>query len=412
MRLSSDLPPIPARGHDAAFAAAQATLAPAMRAWPRPRDLTPALRAAARMGLDPVAPGYPSIAVVGSKGKGSTTLAASAALAGLGLRVGTVTSPALVSQRERIRVDGAPISTADYVRAARRVHGPVREVLEQDPDAVIPHLGGMHFLAALSHFEQAGVDAAVFEASMGGRQDEVALLRAPVLVVTALLAEHLGVLGDDVAQIAAEKLGALSSRTQVVVTLEQPDPCARAVLERACAGVRLVTVERAPRRTGHRLTDLNLELGRVAARELARVAGLPEQPVELPHSLRLPGRCELLSATLMVDTAIAPDAVGEAVSAYRARVGCTPRVLACFPRSKDAPGCLRVLSELGVDVVGVRLPAGAAEHLQPDPAQHGRVEVVELSQLDLTAEPTLAVGTVSFVTAVMTQMGAGPVPAW
>src|SRR5690625_5048772 len=57
------------------------------------------------LGYAPDDVGHSTLGVVGSKGKGTAAAYASAALAGLGHRVGTVMSPGVISNADRIRID-------------------------------------------------------------------------------------------------------------------------------------------------------------------------------------------------------------------------------------------------------------------------------------------------------------------
>ena len=65
--------------------------------------------------------GLACVHVAGSKGKGSTTLAAEALLRARGLRVGAFTSPHLSSWLERFRVGGTPVAEAELLAALRRI---------------------------------------------------------------------------------------------------------------------------------------------------------------------------------------------------------------------------------------------------------------------------------------------------
>src|SRR5512146_3546945 len=59
----------------------------------------------------------PVIHITGTNGKTSTARMTDALLRGRGLRTGRFTSPHLVSIRERIVVDGAPVSAERFVEA-------------------------------------------------------------------------------------------------------------------------------------------------------------------------------------------------------------------------------------------------------------------------------------------------------
>lgn len=377
------------------------------------RTLDPAADAIARLGLDVTTLGYPTITVVGSKGKGTATLAASAALHAAGLRVGTVTSPSFVQRTERIRVAGTALSAGEYVACAAHVQHAMTDTITVNPNWVVPHLGGMHFLAALHHFHTAHLDAAVFEASMGGRQDEVSLLPSQVVIVTELFEEHLGILGDNVYEIATEKLGAVTSATRVVITVEQSEQALAAFEDTGVnARTRVVVVKRGS--YGHHrnpIIDRNVELGRVAAQELLTLTGRTDTPA-VPDGLSLPGRCSTVADRAMVDCAVNAAGVRAALEEYRAQYGHLPTVaLTCFPTSKDDQGCLDALAEAGVPVVGVDLPA-LREHLRPNRDMYAPWPVVDIEDMDLPDGNWLALGTVSFIAAVLTRSGANLTQLW
>ena len=58
---------------------------------------------------------YRAVHIAGTKGKGSTTAMIESILRAAGYRTGMYTSPHLHTFRERIRLDGEPISEADVV---------------------------------------------------------------------------------------------------------------------------------------------------------------------------------------------------------------------------------------------------------------------------------------------------------
>src|SRR5262245_18985889 len=63
---------------------------------------------------------FRSIHVVGSNGKTSTARFIAAILANHGLRTGCYTSPHLCSFRERIQIDGRPVSDDEFALAIQR----------------------------------------------------------------------------------------------------------------------------------------------------------------------------------------------------------------------------------------------------------------------------------------------------
>ena len=149
---------------------------------------------------------YPSIHVVGTNGKSTTTRMIAALLRAKGLRVGAYTSPHVSGWHERLDTD-----PDGFERAVARVR-PAAE-----------RLGATQFetltAAALKEFE--GSDAAVVEAGLGGRLDATNVLRAPVVVLTNVGLEHTDVLGETREEIAREKLAV--ARDGATVVLCEPE---------------------------------------------------------------------------------------------------------------------------------------------------------------------------------------------
>jgi dihydrofolate synthase/folylpolyglutamate synthase len=151
---------------------------------------------------------YPSIHVVGSNGKGTMTRTIEELLAADGLKVGAYLSPHVRSWSERIRVGG---EEADFERAVERVR----------PHADAATQFEVLTAAALAEFAEAGVDAAVVEAGLGGRWDATNVLDARVVVLTNVSLEHTDVLGDTREAIACEKLAV--AKPGAVVVLGEPE---------------------------------------------------------------------------------------------------------------------------------------------------------------------------------------------
>src|SRR5204862_5463755 len=126
---------------------------------------------------------YPSIHVVGTNGKTSTTLMAAALLRAAGLRVGATISPHVLGWAERIQVDGAP---ADLEAALARVR-PHAERLEATQFEAIT-------AAAFAEFGARDIAVAVVEAGLGGRLDATNVVDAPIVVLTSVARDHTEIL--------------------------------------------------------------------------------------------------------------------------------------------------------------------------------------------------------------------------
>jgi len=153
---------------------------------------------------------FPAAHVAGTNGKGSTCVLLDAVLAAAGLGVGRYTSPHLEDFSERVAVAGHPISNADLVREAARVHGAAAGM--DPPPTFFEAATAIAFL----HFADAAVDAAVVEVGMGGRLDATNVLTPRVSVITNVDLEHTKYLGATVAEVAGEKAGIVKPGVPVV----------------------------------------------------------------------------------------------------------------------------------------------------------------------------------------------------
>ena len=178
---------------------------------------------------------YPSLQVVGTNGKTSVTRMSAALLAEMGLRTGSFTSPHLVDVRERIAINGKPLSAAQFVAAWEDIAPYVDMVDQAAKQAGGPTLSYFELLTvlAIATFADAPVDVAVFEAGMGGRWDATNVVNSGVQVITPISIDHQQWLGEDLASIASEKAEVIKEKSIVVVMKQEPE--ALAVIEKVAA---------------------------------------------------------------------------------------------------------------------------------------------------------------------------------
>ena len=172
----------------------------------------------------------PVIHVTGTNGKTSTARMIDALLRSRGLRTGRFTSPHLVSIRERICVDGAPISPERFVSAYEEVIPYVALVDDRHPAAMsfFEVLTGMAFAI----FADTPVDVVVLEVGVGGRLDCTNVADGMVAVVTPISIDHTRLLGDTIEEIAGEKAGIIKPGATAVLA-QQPLAAAEVLLRRA-----------------------------------------------------------------------------------------------------------------------------------------------------------------------------------
>ncbi len=260
---------------------------------------------------------FPAIHVVGTNGKSSTTRLAAALLRAEGLRIGAYTSPHVGGWPERLDTDAA-----GFERAVARVRPAAQRVGATQFETLTA--------AALAEFADAGVDAAVVEAGLGGRLDATNVLRAPVVVLTNVGLEHTEQLGETREEIAAEKLAVVEKGAAVVLCQPEWQPLARS------SGAATTVL------TGRS----NLALAVAAAETFL---GRPVDP-SAADGVALPGRLERRSESPLEiwDGAHNLDGVGYALSRLPDR---RYTIVASILRGKDAAAMLAALAALGDTLV-------------------------------------------------------------
>jgi dihydrofolate synthase / folylpolyglutamate synthase len=250
---------------------------------------------------------YPSIHVVGTNGKSTTTRTIEETLLREGLVVGAYTSPHVTGWAERIRLRGQETALE-------------RTLLGVRPRATA--LGATQFealtAAALLAFAEAGVEAAAVEAGLGGRHDATNVLRSPVQVLTNVALEHTEVLGSTREAIAVEKLAVVQPGATVV--LGEPEWESLAIRN----GAARVLVE----------TAGNEALAGAAA------GAFLDRRVEPAH-VQLPGRLDRHGDDEIWDGAHTPEAVRH-IAPQLPPIG---SIVASVLADKDVDGVLRELAK-------------------------------------------------------------------
>jgi dihydrofolate synthase/folylpolyglutamate synthase len=156
----------------------------------------------------------PSIHIGGTNGKGSVSTLVAAALRESGWCVGLYTSPHLVSFRERVRVDGVPISEGAVAMWTERLVAPILERKATFFEATTA--------LAFADFAARGAEIAVVEVGLGGRLDSTNVVRPLVCGVTKIERDHMKYLGDTLELIASEKAGIAKPGVPFVVGEKDP----------------------------------------------------------------------------------------------------------------------------------------------------------------------------------------------
>ncbi|GAB2953318.1 folylpolyglutamate synthase/dihydrofolate synthase family protein [Micromonospora polyrhachis] len=172
---------------------------------------------------------YPAIHLTGTNGKTSTARMIDSLLRAFGLHTGRYTSPHLETVRERISLDGEPVSEERFVSTYREV-APLAELVDQKSTEPLTYFE-MTTALAFATFADAPVDVSVVEVGLGGAEDATNVLSAGVCVLTPIGLDHTEWLGDTVEDIALAKAGIIHPGATVVLAAQEEE-AARPILER------------------------------------------------------------------------------------------------------------------------------------------------------------------------------------
>ncbi|TQW07394.1 folylpolyglutamate synthase [Cordyceps javanica] len=355
------------------------------------------------------------IHVAGTKGKGSVCAFATSLLraayrqdhgdgeGGGGQRrrqrlVGTYTSPHLVSPRERIAIDGAPVSQAAFAAAfwelwerftaAAVAEGQPRELAEGPSSK--PFYFRFLTILAWHMFLQAGVRDVVMECGIGGEHDATNVLPPEAVsaaVVSRLGVDHVAMLGDTVEQIAWHKAGIFKRGVTAFTSDERGErPAVLDVLRRRAAerGARLVEVDEAAvrawggvesalrgdfQRSNQALAVLAVQqhLGTrdEAAGTAEALARLPRDTIRGLREATLRGRCEVVrdaahGVEWLLDGAHTRDSIEQVarwLAQSRRSAAGGPVTLVFNQQERDAPA---LLAHLLADTAATKAAAPAS----------------------------------------------------
>lgn len=153
------------------------------------------------------------IHVAGTNGKGSSSHMLASVLQQAGYKVGLYTSPHLLDFRERIKINGKLIAKTEVVKFVEQY----KTAFEKIEPSFFEWTVGLAFY----YFAQQEVDVAVIEVGLGGRLDSTNVINPVACLITNIGYDHQALLGDSLAQIAAEKAGIIKFKTPVIISQTQ-----------------------------------------------------------------------------------------------------------------------------------------------------------------------------------------------
>lgn len=170
-----------------------------------------------------------AIHISGTKGKGSTCALVDSILRQHGLKTGLFSSPHLASPRERIRLNGVPLSEEKFALYFSSVFNHLKDNCDSMP-AYFKFLTVMAFQVFLVE----KVDVAIVEVGIGGQYDCTNILRRPIVTaVTSLGFDHQNMLGDTIEKITWHKAGIFKPQVPALTIGEQPEAALSVLKQRA-----------------------------------------------------------------------------------------------------------------------------------------------------------------------------------
>lgn len=157
--------------------------------------------------------------IAGTSGKTSTAYYMAAMLQAAGKKTGLTVSPHIDSVTERVQINGRPLPERDFCTLLGEFLSIVQTAKQR------PTYFELLYAFALWVFERQGVDYAVVETGMGGLHDatNVVTQADKICVITDVGLDHMHILGNTLAEIAAQKAGIIHTGNHVFMYEQEPE---------------------------------------------------------------------------------------------------------------------------------------------------------------------------------------------
>ena len=304
----------------------------------------------------------PMIHVTGTNGKGSTIAFMRQLFQQHGLKVGTFTSPHIVSMHDRICINGQPISEQDLIRLGQSIQAMESQLLETHDQ--LSYFEIITLLAFL-YFHEQKVDLALIEVGIGGLLDTTNVITGEVAVITSVGLDHQETLGGSLEAIARQKAEIFKAGKPAVIG-PLAEEAERVCIEKAQAigcslaryGEDFQLVKGVFRDWQHRFDSLKIGLNGAYQEENAAVAleafllfmeqrGLAVDENGVREALQAtswPGRLENFDQGVYLDGAHNPHAIHRLVEYARTFSDKRVKILFGALKRKDYQGMLEIFA--------------------------------------------------------------------
>lgn len=168
---------------------------------------------------------YPTIHVVGTDGKGSTSNMISSILIDAGYKVGMFNTPGIKGRNDTIKINGKaiPKEELDILKAE------VENICNEHNIPIVRWVN-VHTVIAFLYFKKENVDIAVIEACKGGATDPTNVIQPLFSLITNITPDHLEVFGNDFMTYVNEKAGVIKPNIPTYVSETPKDEKVKNVL--------------------------------------------------------------------------------------------------------------------------------------------------------------------------------------
>ncbi len=166
---------------------------------------------------------YLKVQVAGTNGKGSTCAFLESICVLAGIPVGMTTSPHLISITERVKINGQEISEKDFARHATQIREISEKLVGRGELESVPTFFEQVTAIALNAFAEAKVELAILETGLGGRFDATTAANAEIAAITPVDFDHQRILGNSLAEIAAEKAAIIRKGVKAIISSQKKE---------------------------------------------------------------------------------------------------------------------------------------------------------------------------------------------
>lgn len=294
--------------------------------------------------------------IAGTSGKTSTAYYMSALLTATGQKVGLTVSPHIDSITERLQINGQPLDERHFCQLL----GEFLEIIQQAEQQ--PSYFELLYAFALWVFARESVDYAVVETGVGGLHDatNVANRADKVCIITDIGFDHVALLGNTLARIAAQKIGIVHPGNQVFSYRQKPEVMSvfQGWVGKQPATLHIIDENEEPNPEIPSYQRRNWNLAYSVYQFLQRREHLPNltrQELHQTQQLQVPGRMDIRNVagkTLVMDGAHNEAKLAAFIASFQVRFpSVKPAVLVALKQDKDYEAAVKLLAPFANQVI-------------------------------------------------------------